>query len=198
VSRKSRDIDGLLADLKQGGYDSRCRTLRSLCPCRNNNKELALWDEVFTSLLKGGKRERDQAAHVIGTLLDKALESREWRGVLMQFDDRLDAIMANPRSARVLLGQMKRHGHAHRGAAIQSLRKHRRLMEIGSPRELADWLNDRADLRGRSRVQASDPGLRKLWRWHEHRIRFQPERGTREQELLRMAERFLPKTFALT
>lgn len=197
MGRKSRDIDSLLADLKQSNYDSRCRTLRSLCPCRSNNRELELWEEVFTGLLKGGKRERDQAAHVIGTLLEKALFSREWRAVLMQFDDRFDAIMANPRSARVLLGQMKKHGHAHRGAAIQSLRKRRRLMEIGSPAELAEWLNDRADLRGRSRVKASDPGLRRLWRWHEHRIRFQPERATREQQLLRKAERFLPKAFAV-
>jgi len=191
--KKSRSIDQLLGQLNDSNNDTRCRTIRGLCPCRSSTKELALWDEVFSSLLNGGRRERNQAAHVIGTLIHKASKSRHWREVLVAFADRLDAIMANPPSAQMLLAQMKRHGHAHRGAAMQAFRKRRQFIDLSSPAELAAWVNKRARLRGPGRVQPGDPGLRRLWRWHEHRGRFQPERGTRDAELLEQAARFLPQ-----
>ncbi len=195
--KKSKTIDVLLATISDGTHDARCNTLRSLCPCRNNNREAEVWEEIFTRALEGGMRERNQAIHAIGTLMEKGIRSPGWRDILHQFSDRLDALMNDPRTSRLLLAQMKKHGHAHRGAAIQSYKKRRRRLDMATPAELAEWLNDKAKLTGSSRIDANEQGVKRLWRWQQHRVQFQPNRGTREKELLTMAERFLPSVFAM-
>lgn len=182
--------------MNDGSYDARCRVLRDLCPCRNNrNRETEVWREIFNKALGGGFRERDQAAHAIGTLIDKALRSNEWREVLHQCNDKLDELMLDPRASRLLLAQMKKHGHAHRGAAIQSYRRRRRVLDMATPAELTQWLNGQLRLSGRHRIEANDPGVQRLWRWQNHRVKFQPKRATRDDELLNKAQRYLPHLF---
>ncbi|MCY3813503.1 MAG: hypothetical protein OXH15_17045 [Gammaproteobacteria bacterium] len=73
ASMTETDIDKLLAAMNGGSYMSRCDAIRALCPCRNNSvRDLAVWAEIFRKAQEGGFRERDQAAHAIGTLMDKA------------------------------------------------------------------------------------------------------------------------------
>ncbi len=195
ASRKDRPINDLLKAMNDGSYDARCSVLRDLCPCRNNRRETEVWREIFNKALGGGLRERNQAAHAIGTLIDKALRSSEWREVLHQCNDKLDELMLDPRASRLLLAQMKKHGHAHRGAAIQSYRRRRRVLDMATPAELTQWLNGQLRLSGRARIGANDPGVQRLWRWQKHRVKFQPERATRDDELLNKAQRYLPHLF---
>ena len=112
------DIDRLLRALRDDDYRTRCDALRACCPCRNGNlRDPAIWRAVFDKALRGNLRERDRAAHAIGTLTEKAVENAAWRDVLKEFRTELDALRRDPRASRLLLGQMKKHGHAHRGAA---------------------------------------------------------------------------------
>jgi hypothetical protein len=91
---------------------------------------------------------------------------------------------------------MKKHGHAHRGAAIQSYRRHRRVLDLATPSELAVWVNQQAQLAGKRKLAATDNGVQRLWLWLKHRVRIQPNRATRPEELLKVARRFLPDAFA--
>jgi len=176
--------------MNDGSYDARCRVLRDLCPCRNNrNRETEVWREIFKKALRGGLRERNQAAHAIGTLIDKGMRSAKWRSILHQLSDRLDNLMQDPRASRMLLSQMKRHGHAHRGAAAQSYRRRRRILDMATRAELSAWLSG---LEGVDRLRSHDPGVGRLWRWLKHRAHYQPDRDTSDRELLKMASRFLP------
>ena len=190
------DIDKLLAAMNEGSYQSRCAAIRSLCPCRNNRvRDLEIWAEIFRKAREGGFRERDQAAHAIGTLTEKAAKNDEWRDLLAAFRDELDALMRDTRSARVVLGQMKKHGHAHRGAARQGFRRRRTVLDLKTPAELADWVNGHLSLAGQGRIAASDPGLMRLWRWLANRVRRQPGRRTTEPELVARCQRYLPALF---
>lgn len=190
------DIDRLLAALNEGSYRSRCDALRALCPCRNNRvRDLAVWAEIFRKAREGGMQERDQAAHAIGTLTEKAARNDAWRDVLHAFRDDLEALMRDTRSARAVLGQMKKHGHAHRGAARQGYRRRRTVLDIKTPVELADWVNQHVGLSGKDRIAASDPGLTRLWRWLVNRVRRQPGRRTAESELVARSRRYLPQLF---
>ena len=103
--------------------------------------------------------------------------------------------MHDARASRRLRGEMKKHGDAHRGAAIQSYRSRRRVLDKATPAELTQWLNGQLRLSGRDRVGANDPGVQRLWRWQKHRVKFQPERATRDDELLNKAQRYLPHLF---
>ena len=67
--KKSKTIDVLLATISDGTHAARCNTLRSLCPCRSNNREAEVWEEIFTRALEGGMRERNHAIHAIGAIL---------------------------------------------------------------------------------------------------------------------------------
>ncbi len=193
---KAADINGLLTALSDDNYRKRCEALRALCPCRNGHvRDLGVWREVFDKALRGGMRERDQAAHAIGTLTEKAQRSSEWRDLLHMLKDELDELMQDTRSSRRILGQMKRHGHAHRGAARQNYRRRRRTLDLATPAELAAWVNRRMQLTGRDKVSENDPGVRRLYRWMKHRVAFQPARGTREEELIDKARRYLPRLF---
>jgi len=190
------DIDKLLAAMNEGSYESRCAAIRSLCPCRNNRvRDLEVWAEIFRKAREGGLRERDQAAHAIGTLTEKAAKNDEWRDLLYAFRHELDALMRETRSARVVLGQMKKHGHAHRGAARQGYRRRRTVLDLKTPKELADWVNGHLGLARQAQVAANDPGLLRLWRWLANRVRSQPGRRTTESELVSRGQRYLPALF---
>ena len=190
------DIEKLLAAMNTGSNLSRRDAIRALCPCRNNSvRDLAVWGEIFRNARGGGFRERDQAAHAIGTLMEKAVRNAEWRDVLNAFGDELDALVRDPRSARQILGQMKKHGHAHRGAASQGYRRRRAVLDLRTPAELAKWVNEHLGLAGRSRVAPNDPGLSRLWGWLAHRVRCQPGRRTSEKELIGRGQRYLPELF---
>ena len=190
------DIAKLLADMNTGSNLSRRGAIRALCPCRNNSvRHLAVWAEIFRKAREGGLQERDQAAHAIGTLMEKAARNAEWRDVLHAHREELDALVRDPRSARQILGQMKKHGHAHRGAASQGYRRRRAVLDLRTPAELAGWVNQHLGLEGRGRVTPNDPGLGRLWRWLAHRVRCQPGRRTSEKELIGRGQRYLPELF---
>ncbi len=193
---KANDADRLLAALNDGSHRARCEALRELCPCRNGHvRDLAVWREIFRKAHKGGMRERDRAAHAIGTLTAKAQHGPEWHELLRALRGELDALMQDTRASRRILGQMKKHGHAHRGAARQNYRRRRKVLDMATPAELAAWINQRQRLADRNRLSANDPGVQRLWRWLKHRIQCQPVRRTREDELMDRARRYLPRLF---
>lgn len=195
MTTKFRDADYVLEALGGSDHRARCEALRQLCPCRNNRvRDLEVWRDVFARALHGGMRERDQAAHAIGTLTLKAKHNAEWRDLLRALKGDLDALMQDARAASRILGQMKKHGHAHRGAAMQNYRRRRRALDLRTPGELAAWLNATLSDAGRQ-VAAGDPGVQRLWGWLRHRVQFQPTRKTREEEILEKARRYLPHLF---
>ena len=186
--------ESLHAALGEGDLWERCIALREACPCRNGGTrdDLALWREVFERALKGGRRERRAAAHAIGTLTEKAKTSDEWRGLLHDLRDDLDALLRDPRASQQVLGTMKRHGHAHRGAARKNYRRRRKALDLATPEELAAWVNRRWQLSKSQTLTAQDAGVRRLFQWLRHRVDFQPERATKESELAKRATRYLP------
>ena len=67
-------IEKLLAALEDDSYQTRCDALRDCCPCRTGNlRDFEVWRAVFDKALHGNLRERDRAAHAIGTLTEKAV-----------------------------------------------------------------------------------------------------------------------------
>ena len=173
MATKALDIDSLLVALNEGDHRQRCETLRQLCPCRNNRvRELAVWREVFDKALHGGMRE-----------------------LLRSLRDELDALMLDTRASRRILGQMKKHGHAHRGAARQNYRRRRRALDLATPAQLAAWVNRTLGLTGEKAISAKDHGVLRLACWQQHRIACQPERATKEGELIDRAQRYLPALF---
>ena len=184
----------LHAALSGSDHRARCLALREACPCRNGGvrDDLALWREIFERALKGGRRERGAAAHAIGTLTEKAKTSDEWRSLMHELRDDLDALLRDPRASQQVLGTMKRHGHAHRGAARKNYRRRRNALDLATPEELAAWVNRRWQLSTAQAFTAHDAGVRRLWQWLRHRVDFQPERGTKESELAKRATRYLP------
>ena len=197
IEPRSLAVRELLAALGDSDNETRCGALRDVCPCRNNRvRDLAVWRAVFDKAMHGGKRERNRAAHAIGTLTEKAEDNDEWRELLHHLRDELDALMRNTRASRNILGTMKRHGHAHKGAARKNYRRRRRALDLATPTELAEWVNQRLGLAGQQKVSANDAGIRRLQRWLRHRIEFQPQRRTEEAELAAKAKRYLPHLFA--
>ena len=189
-------IDKLLAALEDESYQTRCDALRDCCPCRTGNlRDFEVWQAVFDKALHGNLRERDRAAHAIGTLTEKAVENPAWRDVLRNFKTELDTLRRDRRAARLLLGQMKKHGHAHRGAAAQGYRRRRKVLDLATPDELAAWVNGRLQLADPCRVTGNHPGVQRLARWMAHRVVGQPERRTSEAELATRAARYLPQLF---
>ena len=180
-----------------GKIGDRRQFLRDLCPCRNNNnKDVDTWRGIVHIARHGSLKERNSAGHAIRTLFDKAQKSAEWREVLKDVRTEIDDLMQDQRASRSLLGTMKKHGHAHQGAARQTYRRLGKILVSHTPSELADWLNFKLSLNTHDRVNASDPGVRRLAKWMSHRVKFQPKRSTKESEILAQAERFLPKLFA--
>ena len=159
-------------------------------------QDLAVWRAVFDKARHGGIRERRQAAHAIGTLSEKAAKSGEWHALLRALRPELDALMGDARASRQLLGTMKRHGHMHRGAAMQNFRRHRQRLELATEAELAAWLNGELGLAAERVIDPREAGVARLKGWLAHRVACQPNRRIRNEELLRRARRYLPRAFA--
>ena len=156
-----------------------------------------MWEAIFDKARDGRRRERNAAAHAIGTLIEKSAGSDDWRDVVHQLDGRIEELMGDPRAAEMLLGQMKRHGHARRGTASRNLRRVRQLTAMPTASELAAWVSEHPDYRGEAAVDAGDGGVRRLEHWIRQRVRLQPRRKTSEAELLKMARRSLPRAFGI-
>ena len=54
---------------------------------------------------------------------------------------------------------MKKHGHAHGGAAMQGYRRRRKVLDLTTPAELAGWVNGHLQLADRNRVTGDHPGF---------------------------------------
>lgn len=185
---RSKTTGQLLSAMQGGNYSARCDVLRELCPCRNNQvRDLAVWREIFRNALEGGMHERHQAAHAIGTLMEKAQTSAGWREILHALEGELDMLMRDTRASQMLLGQMG----AHRGAAMRTYRRRRKVLDLATPVELADWVNSHPQLARQQLVSSTDAGVRRLWHWMKHRVAFEPKRGTQEDELIDKARRYL-------
>lgn len=175
----------------------RRRFLRGLCPCRTNSSEdVKGWQELFTKARFGSYSERHAAAHSIGTLLEKAQRVEQYRELLVQLKDELDALMQDPRTASEVLGVMKKHGHAHKGAARKNYRRAYAVFSVQSPEEIAKWLNDRLKLSAKRRVTTGSKVVRRLANWLEHRVAFQPGRSTSEDEILKRVRQLQPNLFS--
>lgn len=159
--------------------------------------DVAVWRDIFLLARDGSRKERDGAAHAIGTLLLKARRSNELRSVLLELQEDLDKLMADPRSAGFVLGQLKsKHGHAHRGMAMQNYRKVYTIFNRYSADELAAWLNARYEVPLAQKIMPSNNGVKRLAKWLKHRVKCQPGRRTHEHEIERQVERFLPELVA--
>ena len=174
----------------------RRRFLRGLCPCRTNSAEdVHGWKELFTQARFGSISERKAAAHSIGTLLEKAQRVEQYRELLVQLKDDLDALMQDPRAASQVLGVMKKHGHAHKGAARKNYRRAYAVFSIHTPDEIATWLNRRLKLKAQQRVTTGSNVVKRLAKWLEHRVAFQPNRSTSEGEILDRVRQLQPSLF---
>lgn len=179
-----------------GSFERR-RFLRGLCPCRTNSAEdVEGWQELFTKARFGSYSERHAAAHSIGTLLEKAQRVKQYRELLIQLKDELDALMQDPRAASEVLGVMKKHGHAHKGAARKNYRRAYAVFSVRTPDEIANWLNDRLKLSAKRRVTTGSKVVNRLANWLEHRIAFQPGRSTSEDEILKRVRQLQPSLFS--
>ena len=172
----------------------RQRELRSMCPCRSNtSQDEEGWRHLFDRARFGSYAERKSAAHSIGTLLERSNTDPNYTGLVKKFQVELDALMRDPRSASQLLGVMKPHGHARRGAARRGYRKVYRAFSFRSRSDLAKWLNEKFNLQGKSRLTAGDKAVRKLASWVQHRTEFQPTSKLTEKELLHRVQKLLPQ-----
>lgn len=191
-------VERLRAALSGESHRARCAALRELCPCRASVRDLEVWRSIFHRARAGGQRERDQAAHAIGTLTAKAQGSLEWASLLRALRGDLDSLMRDERAASAVLAQTKRscNQRERRGTALRKLRRRRNALQLATPAELAAWVNQRFHLAGGQRLGPSHPGVLRLWRWMQHRVRFQPMRGTKEGELADRARRYLPEAAA--
>ena len=171
--------------------------LRGLCPCRQNSSgDVQGWIALFQKARFGSFSERRAAAHSIGTLLEKAQQVNEYRELLVQLRDDLDALMQDPRAASQVLGVMKKHGHAHKGAARKNYRRAYAVLALHTPAEVATWLNRKLALPKQKRLDKTAKVVSKLSKWLEHRRTFQPNRTTTEAEILKQVRQLQPSLFA--
>ena len=167
--------------------------LRSLCPCRSNSStDIEGWRELFNRARFGSYSERKAAAHSIGTLLDKAKQSDAYRELLQALQPDLDALMLDPRAASQVLGVLKKHGHAHKGAARKNYRKLYAIFSIQTEADMADWLNRRFAIQDTDRLTKDAVVVKKLVKWLNHRAKFQPERKVSESDLLKKTQLLMP------
>lgn len=179
------------------GLLERRQFLRGLCPCRtNSSNDIEGWRTLFTQARFGSYSERHAAAHSIGTLLEKAQRTDQYRELLVQLKDELDALMQDPKAASQVLGVMKKHGHAHKGAARKNYRRAYAVFSVQTPEEIAKWLNRRFKLSAERRVTSGSKVVKRLAKWLEHRVVFQPNRATSEIELLERVRQLQPSLFS--
>ena len=189
-------ISELIRLLEEGTSDQRSNVMRSICPCRSHVLDKDIWKIVFQAAHQRGKRVRGGAVHAIATLLQRAKKSRRWRSLLRELSNELDQVLSDPEACKILRQGMQHDAEVAGGLTPAAhCRKLRRFVELTTPGELAEWLNDLLGQRPPGGVHPSHPGLIRLWRWQMHRITFQPERDTDPREFLRKAERWLPEFF---
>ena len=192
----SNKISQLIHALEEGSCDERAKVLRDLCPCRNDIQDIHVWQKVFRAAHQPGTRVRGQAIHAIATLLQRAKTSGRWRAVLKDLAAELDKVLSDPEACKLLRRQVQHDAKAEGDLTPAAhCKKLRRIVELNTPHELADWVNELIGQRPPGGVNAHHPGLVRLWRWHQHRINFQPERRTDAKEFLKKAQRWLPEYF---
>lgn len=180
-----------------GKINERRQMLKSLCPCRNNQvKDVETWKGILKIATHGSLKERNSAAHAIGTLLAKATKSEEWRQIVVQVENELHELMDDTRASRSLLGTFKKHGHARRGTARKNYRRVMKSMDIQNPKQLSQWLNEKLSLSNHQVIESSHPGLNRLYVWLDRRRRFEPNKRTKDSEILAQAKQFLPTYFS--
>jgi hypothetical protein len=191
-SQTAKDLEGY-----GGKINERRQMLKNLCPCRNNQvKDVETWKGVLKIATHGSLKERNSAAHAVGTMLAKATKSEQWRQIVVQVENELHELMDETRASRSLLGTFKKHGHARRGTARKNYRRVIKSMDIQSPKQLSQWLNEKLSLSDRQAIEASQPGLKRLYVWLDRRRRFEPNKRTRNCEILAQAKQFLPEYFS--
>lgn len=192
-------LSGELSDYG-GKIGQRRAMLKSLCPCRNGNTlDVETWRSMVRICTNGSLKERNSAAHAIGTLLTKAEHSKKWRKVALEIAPDIHDLMDDSRASRSLLGTLKKHGHATKGTARKNYRRSiKSLNEQQTPQHLASWLNRKLLLDRRHRIEATHSGVQRLALWIERRRKFQPNRRTSEAEILTQARQLLPTFFSLS
>ncbi len=183
-----------------GKIERRRAILKALCPCRNGNTlDVDTWRSIVRICTNGSLKERNSAAHAIGTLLAKAEHSKKWRKLAQEIAPDIHDLMDDTRASRSLLGTLKKHGHATKGTARKNYRRSiKSLKEQQTPQQLASWLNKKLLLDHRHRIDATHPGIQRLALWNERRRKFQPNRRTSETEILAQARQLLPTFFSLS
>ena len=172
--------------------------LKEMCPCRNRVLDTDAWREVFAALYSGDRKQRRRAAHAVATLLQKAQESQKWRTVLQHFSAEIEAAERDPVVYSALVAQVGHQaGHARtlKGDATNTFRRQRRVLDLSSAAELANWLNGELGLEKHRGVSRNHPGVDRLWRWLLHRTEFQNRRRVSTDELRAKARQWLPEHF---
>ena len=191
----SNKISQIIRALDEGSFGERSQAMRELCPCRNDVLDKAVWEKVFQAAHQPGK-VRVQAIHAIATLLQRSKTSGRWRAVLKDFEDELDGVLSDPDACRLLRQQVQHDPKAEGDLTpAAQCKKLRRIGELNTPGEVAGWVNQLLGHRPPGGVNPSHAGLIRLWRWHQHRITVQPERGTDAKEFLKKAQQWLPEYF---
>ncbi len=189
-------IPELIHALEEGSCDKRSMVMRSICPCRSHVQDIQLWRKVFQAVHQPGKRVKGPALHAIATLLQRAEKSQRWRAVLKDLSTELNSVMSDPEACKLLRQQVQHDAKVAGGLTPAAhCKKVRRILELNTPNELVDWVNALLGHRQPGGVNPRHPGLLRLWRWHHHRITFQPERGTDPNEFLKKARQWLPEFF---
>lgn len=169
------------------------RYLRGLCPCRaNSSEDLEGWRTLFNKARYGSFSERKSAAHSIGTLIERAKDDEMYRSLLVELEDDLDSLMRDPRAASQVLGVMKGHGHQRKGAGRRNYRKAISILALKSPNAIASWLNKHPKLLFKMPIDQHSKLVKKLAKWLDHRVKFEPNRQTSEADLLRQVQLFQP------
>ena len=180
-------------DISDMNLLQRRQYLRGLCPCRTNSSDdIDGWRELFNRARFGSYSERKSAAHSIGTLLDKAKKSEAYRNLLKEFQADLDELMLDPRSASQVLGVLKKHGHAHKGAARKNYRRAYSIFSFCSTEEIADWVNETFDLTSNNMISKDSPIVHQLVKWIQHRAKFEPTRKVTDAAVIKQAQRLMP------
>ncbi len=192
----SYNIAELNRALEEGSCEEQSKVMRNICPCRSHVLDMPLWRKVFQAAHEPRTRVKAPAIHAIATLLRLAKKSQRWRAILKELSAELDAVFSDPEACRLLRQQIQHDAKSADGLTPAAhCKKLKRIVELNTPHELADWVNERLGLRLPEGVNPRHPGLIRLWRWHHHRITFQPERGTDPNEFLKKAQQWLPEYF---
>jgi hypothetical protein len=191
----SNKISQIIRALDEGTFGERSKAMQEVCPCRNDVQDRYVWNRVFQAAYEPGK-VRVRAIHAIATLLQRSKSSGRWRAVLKDFEDELDGVLSDPEACRLLRRQVQHDPKAEGDLTpAAQCKKLRQIVAMNTPAEVADWLNQLLGHEPAKGINPGQPGLMRLWRWHQHRITIQPLRRTDAGEFLKKAEQWLPDYF---